>query len=169
MSIDPGFSIVISFVGFSWIFAKKIYPILIKQLDNYINSVKFKIQKSEDMQKDAYASLKSAYINKDNIEEIIKLNQEKSKKRIAILKEENTKYLKALRMRHEASLKAQLEAEARKQKNLLIEKLSDEIIQELVKNISTGKSKFVVSLDKSELYKLLGNTKSMSENPSKIL
>ena len=156
MNIDAGLSIVVSFIGFSWIFAKKIYPILTKKLDDHIESVKNKIQEAEDLKNEAYASLKSAYVQKDDTEELIKMNRLKSEEKIKRLQEENEKLLKMLRERHEASLKVQLEAEFAKQKSHLIEKLSDLVIKKLSEKVSDVDCKTITNIDKNDLNKLLG-------------
>lgn len=157
MNIDPGISIVISFVGFGLIFAKKIYPILTKKLDDHIESVKNKIQEAENLKDEAYASLKNAYIQKDDTEELIRINRLKSEEKIRRLQEENEKLLQMLRERHEASLKLQLEAEFAKQKNHLIEKLSDLIIEKLSERVTDENCKVVTNIDKEDLSKLLGS------------
>jgi len=156
MNIDPGLSVVISFIGFSWIFVKKIYPILTKRLDDHIESVKNKIQEAEDFKNEAYASLKNAYIKKDDTEELIKMNRLKSEEKIKRLQEENEKLLKMLRERHEASLKVQLEAEFAKQKSHLIEKLSDLVIKRLSERVVNANCKIVTNIEKNDLNKLLG-------------
>ncbi len=156
MSIDPGLSIVVSFIGFSWLFVKKIYPILTKKLDDHIESVKNKIQEAENLKNEAYTSLKSAYVQKDDTEEVIRTNRLKSEEKIKRLQRENEKLLQALRERHEASLKLQLEAELAKQKSRLIERLSDLIIEKLSDRVTDADCKVLTNIDKNELSKLLG-------------
>ena len=117
MSIDPSVSIVISFLGFCWIFAKKVYPMLTQKLDEHIEAVKQQIAEAEKLREDAAAALKKAQEKEEEIEKIITANRLKSEEKIIRLREENERLLKILRERHEISLKTQLEAEVVKQKN----------------------------------------------------
>ncbi len=156
MSIDAEFSVFISFCMFAYLFYDKVCPLLINYLDDYIESVKMKIQRSEERKKTAYGALKTAYANRDAAKKAIVDNQKRSDEKVAKLRVENAEYLKALRLRHEAALKTQLEAEAAKQKNLLINKLSDAIVNEVECQVVSGEREFAINVDKKDLYRLLG-------------
>ncbi len=155
MSIDPSFSIVISFLGFCWIFAKKVYPMLTQKLDEHIEAVKQQIAEAEKLREDAAAALKKAQEKEGEIEEIITANRLKSEEKIRRLREENERLLKMLRERHEISLKTQLEAEVVKQKNQLIDRLADLILKKISERIEETDYKFSISLKKEDLNKLL--------------
>jgi F0F1-type ATP synthase membrane subunit b/b' len=157
MSMSPTLSIVISFLGFCWIFAKKVYPHITKYLDDYIDSIKKNVSDAENFKNDAYSALKDAYVHKDDTEEIIRENRTKSEEKIKRLKAENVKSLHHLRERHTASLKVQLDAELAKQKNFLIERLSDVILLRLSEKISNSECNVSTSFDKEDLQKLLGS------------
>ena len=157
MHLDPETSVIISFLGFSLLFAKKIYPIVLRQIDGYINSVKQRIQRLESQKDEAYSLLKMAYVKRDDVDEIIKSNRIKSEEKIKRLHIENRGYLNFLKEKHELSYKKQLDAELVKQKNLLIKRLSDSIIEKLTYEIVDNNSKFNVTVNKSDLHKLLGN------------
>lgn len=164
MSIDANFSVFISFSIFAYIFAKKVYPLIINYLDDYINSVKLKIQQSENLKKDAYTNLKNAFSNRNSIKKVIIEKQKKSDERIANLQKENEIYLKALKVRHDSAFKTQLATEVAKQKNILIKELSDTIINEVKRKIISGESKFEINIDKTNLYKLLGDERKVNAN-----
>ena len=162
MSIDPSFSIVISFLGFCWIFAKKVYPMLTQKLDEHIEAVKQQIAEAEKLREDAAADLKKAQEKEGEIEEIITANRLKSEEKIRRLREENERLLKMLRERHEISLKTQLEAEVVKQKNQLIDRLADLILKKISERIEETDYKFSISLKKEDLNKLLeSNSKTI--------
>ena len=154
MSIEPEVSIVVSFLCFAWIFAKKVYPAVVKQLDDHIDAVKEKIHEAERLKDEANAALKNAYVRKDDIEKIIEENRKNSEEKIARLREENEILLQTLRKRYEDSLKNQLEAAFVKQKNELIEKLSDLLIEKLTEKIKNSPTNDVM-ISKDELKKLL--------------
>ncbi|MDR3155705.1 MAG: hypothetical protein LBT90_01200 [Holosporaceae bacterium] len=154
MFLTPDFSIVLSFFGFMYIFIKKIYPIVIAKIDEYIESVKLKIQHAETRKDNAYLFLKQAYVQKDDTEEIIRLTRLKSKEKIMRMKVENEKLLDSLHERYEASIKVQLEAELMKQKNQLVERISDVVIEKLSKIIVDAHCEVVTTVKKEDLRKL---------------
>jgi F0F1-type ATP synthase membrane subunit b/b' len=154
MYITPEFSIVLSFFGFVYIFIRKVYPIVIEKIDEYIESIKLKIQQAETEKDNAYLFLKQAYVKKDDTEEIIKLNRAKSEEKIKHLKTENEKLLDSLNERYEASIKMQLEAEYVKQKNQLIERMSDVVIEKLSEIVLDAHCEVVTSFRKEDLLKL---------------
>lgn len=155
MNIDPSVSIVISFLGFALIFAKKVYPMIIKKLDDHIDSVKQKIAEAEKLKDEARTALKNAYIRKDDIEKIVEENRKKSEERIENLRRENDALLQTLKQRYEDSLKTQLEAAFLKQKNILIDKLSDLLIEKLTEKMKNSKIESDTVITKEELQKLL--------------
>ncbi len=154
MSIEPELSIVVSFLCFAWIFAKKVYPAVVKQLDDHIDSVKAKIHEAERLKDEANSALKNAYVKKRDIETIIQENQKKSEEKIARLREENEILLQTLRKRYEDTLKSQLEADFMKQKNELIKRLSDLLIEKLTEKIKSSPTNDV-TISREELEKLL--------------
>lgn len=156
MSIEPEISIVISFLFFCWLFAVKIYPFITKGLDEHIDFVKKQIAEAEQMRKKAEVALQEANARKKEIDELIVANKLKSEEKIKKLQRENDALIKMLRERHEASLKSQLEAEVIKQRNLLIDRLSDLIMQKISENFKGEEYKFTTSLKKNDLKKLLG-------------
>jgi F0F1-type ATP synthase membrane subunit b/b' len=153
--MDPELCIVISFVLFALIFAKKIYPAIIQKLDDHIEEVKNKIREAELLQEKASESLKEACAKRDDIQEIIRVNRLKSEEKIKKLQKENEELLKQLRKRHEASLKTQLDAEFIKQKNILIDRLADLILEKLSEKVVNSECEISTSIDKSDLRKLL--------------
>jgi F0F1-type ATP synthase membrane subunit b/b' len=156
MSIDPGTSIVISFAMFAYIFAKKIYPPILKMLDEHIESVKNKIREAEEFKDSAYVALKQAYTKKDDTQKIIADNRLKSEERIRKLQQENERLLKALRERHTVALQMQLDAELAKHKNRLVERLSDLLIERISEKVSSPDCEVSTNISKSDLQKLLG-------------
>ena len=155
INIDPSFSIVISFLGFCWIFARKIYPLITKKLDDHIEAVKQQIAEAEKLYRDASVALKKAHEKEREIDGIIATNRLKSEEKIIRLQEENRRLLKMLRERHEISLKTQLEAEVVKQKNQLIDRLANLILEKISEKVEENDYKFSTSLKKEDLSKLL--------------
>ncbi|MBR1734994.1 MAG: hypothetical protein IJ730_06065 [Alphaproteobacteria bacterium] len=153
MTIEPEISIVISFLGFCWIFAKKIYPFVTKALDAHIEAVKQEIAKAENLKEEAAIALKKAQETQQKIDGIIAINRLKSEEKIKKLQEENEKLLRILRERHEISLKTQLEAEFVKQKNQLIDRLSSLILEKIDNKVKNSKN--TINLKKEDLTKLL--------------
>ena len=135
MSIDPSLSILISFLGFCWIFAKKVYPMVTRKLDEHIEAVKQQIAEAEKLREEAAIALENAKKKENEIENIITENRIKSEEKIKRLREENERLLKMLRERHEISLKTQLEAEFVKQKNQLIDRLTNLILEKISEKI----------------------------------
>lgn len=154
MSIDPGVSIVISFLGFGWIFMKKIYPVIVRNLDEHIESVKRKIADAEKVQMDAVAALEKSKEKRKELVKIIAANQLESEKKIKKLQKENEHLLEILRERHTNSLKSQLEAEFIKRRELLLDRLSELIVKRVSEKIEAD-CEFPISLDKKDLNKFL--------------
>jgi F0F1-type ATP synthase membrane subunit b/b' len=95
--MTPGVSIVVSFLGFAYIFAKKVYPTAIKALDGHIESIKNKIKEAELLKEEATLALEEAYAKKEGIARLVEENKKASEERIERLRLENERYLKALR------------------------------------------------------------------------
>ncbi|MDR2794292.1 MAG: hypothetical protein LBB12_00765 [Holosporaceae bacterium] len=155
--MTPELTILISFLGFAWIFWKKIYPLLAKKLDEHIETVKKKIADAEVLRDEAYAALKQAQLKKTETEAEIEAHKLKTEQKIKSLYEENARLMRNTVERYEASVKTQLEAEIAKQKNQLIEKLSDILIEKLVEKINSGDCSLDINLKKKDLKKLLGS------------
>ncbi|GHT97264.1 hypothetical protein FACS1894126_0980 [Alphaproteobacteria bacterium] len=153
--MSPEFTIVISFLGFSWIFAKKIYPLLVGKLDEHIRSVKEKIRNAEVLKNEAYVALKNARMKKDETQAVLEEYKRKTEEKMKLLQEENEILLQGIRERYEISMKAQLEAEVAKQKNQLIEKLSDLLIERLQKKFNDGNCQLKTNVTQKDLEKLL--------------
>jgi F0F1-type ATP synthase membrane subunit b/b' len=154
MTIDPGISILISFIGFVYIFMKKVYPLLTSALDEHIESVKGKIKEAELLKEEALLMLKNANVKKQDIAKIIRENKEASDERIARLRKENEDYLRDLREKFEILLKNQLEAELSKQKDLLIGRLSEQIIAKLSEKAAAAESDIQIDFSNEDLKKL---------------
>jgi F0F1-type ATP synthase membrane subunit b/b' len=155
MTIDPGLSLVISFLGFAWIFIKKIYPLAVKILDEHIEAVKEKIAEAEREREAASLFLKEARVKKGDVAELIENNKKASWARVEKLRQEHEEHLKILFERLESSLKAQLEAEMVKQKDLLLEKISDEIIKKVTERINAAPHDVHSDFLKEDLRKLI--------------
>jgi F0F1-type ATP synthase membrane subunit b/b' len=155
MSLDPGISIVVSFIGFFWIFIKKIYPLATKTIDEHIELVKNQISEAESLKNNASLALKEAYARKNEAVELIEKNRRESNEKIKRLRQENEEYLKTLRERFESSLKNQLEAELARQKELLMEKLSDQLIKKLKEKVESDDCDVSSVFSREDLKKLL--------------
>jgi F0F1-type ATP synthase membrane subunit b/b' len=137
MTLDPSISLVVSFFGFVLIFVRKVYPLVVGILDEHIESVKRKIADTERQRTVATQALTEATQKKNDIAEVIAANKKASTDRLDKLQRENGEHLKALSARLEASSKAQLEAEAVKQQDLLLEKISQDLIAEIATHPSS--------------------------------
>ncbi|MDR2107506.1 MAG: hypothetical protein LBO73_03230 [Holosporaceae bacterium] len=137
MNIDPGVSIVVSFLGFAWVFMRKISPSVLKMLDGHIETVKNKISEAEILKEEATLELKEARARKNEAEKIMKEERLESEKRTERLYVEHEKYLRELREKFEAALKIRLESELARQKSQIMAKLSDEIVQKLSERIKS--------------------------------
>ncbi|MDR2067547.1 MAG: hypothetical protein LBP41_00985 [Holosporaceae bacterium] len=155
MKLDAELSIIASFIGFCWIFAKKVYPLLTKTLDAHIEAVKSKISEAELLKNEASAALEKARAEKSILESVIEENRLTSGKKIKQLREEHEKSLRLLRERHEILLKAKLEAELAKQKDELIKKLSLLIREKLLERIGDADYAPSMAIIKEDLKKLL--------------
>ncbi|MDR2723957.1 MAG: hypothetical protein LBB25_01975 [Holosporaceae bacterium] len=155
MTIDPGFSLVISFMGFVWFFVKKVYPLVAKMLDEHIGAVSKRISQAEEEKENAALMRQEACEKEKGIAIVIENNKKTSREKLEKLLKENEEYLKVLFKRFEVSLKAQLEAEMVKQKDMLLEKMSDEIIKKITQQIKTAKCDVLMDLKKEDLQKLV--------------
>lgn len=134
------FSVLVSFVIFFMLFAWKIYPLLVQNLDEYIESIRKKIHDVQSLQKRAEMSLNHAYGKQGQLESAIEDSRRRSEERIRHIHEENEKCIMALEKRHKEQLQAQLESELIRQRDLLIERLSDVIIDKLEDKMKDAKS-----------------------------
>ncbi|MDR1375287.1 MAG: hypothetical protein LBJ45_00530 [Holosporaceae bacterium] len=155
MKLDPELSVILSFMGFFWIFVKKIYPLLTKALDARIEEVKNKILEAESLKNEAFIALEEARAEKNVLENAIEENRLISEKKIKRLREEHEESLKSLRERHEILLKTQLKAELAKQNDQLIKKLSDLIGKKLLERVSNADYQSSMPITKEDLKKLL--------------
>ncbi|MDR2782023.1 MAG: hypothetical protein LBB21_06270 [Holosporaceae bacterium] len=155
--MDPNVSIVISFLGFVWIFKKKAYPLLVQKLDDYIQSVRSKIDEAELTKDESSLALRMAHTNKSGTADIIEKSKEASHAKIKRIRDENDEYLKSLTERFENSLEVQLEAELAKQKDLLIEKIADQVVKNLSEKLSSTDCEPAINFTKEDLQKLAGN------------
>ncbi len=155
MSIDAGLSIVVSFLCFAWIFAKKVYPLLTSALDEHIDSVKKQILDAERMKDEASRALKLAYVKRQEVGDAIEEYRRLSEERMNQLKKENKEYIEQLRERYEASLKTRLEAEFAKQKGELLDKLADTVIQKLSEQVQKADCKVSSVITDEDLKKLM--------------
>lgn len=162
--MTPELTVLISFLGFAWIFWKKIYPLLAKKLDEHIETVKKKISDAEVLRDEAYAALKQAQLKKIETEALIEAHKIKTEQKIKLLYEENAKLMRHTIERYETSMKTQLEAEIAKQKNQLIERLSNVLIEKLVERINDGSCSLDTRLEKKDLKKLLGSQKHQNKS-----
>jgi F0F1-type ATP synthase membrane subunit b/b' len=155
MTLDPELSVVVSFIGFSWIFVKKIYPLVTKALDAHIEAVKSKILEAESLKDEASAALEKARTEKNALKNVIEENRLISEKKIKRLRMEHEESLKLLRKHHEALLKTQLEAELAKQKDQLVKKLSILIKEKLLEKVVSADYRSSVSVTQEDLKRLL--------------
>lgn len=156
MVLTPELAVLIAFCIFSLIFAAKVYPSVVAALDEYIESVKNKLSKAEEMRLSASRDLQNAVKKEKETGELINISRFKSEEKMRKLQEENELQLEMIRERHQVSLQNQLEAEFRKQRNALIDRLSDLIVEGVEKKIETQKdSKLGEEIRKSDLEKLL--------------
>lgn len=155
MNIDPNISVVISFIGFSFIFAKKVYPFLTNVLDKHIENVKNKIKEAETLKEAASLSLTRAYTKKDDIDLLIEKNKLLVEARIERLKQEHEQYIRDMRDRYATSLKNQLETELEKQKKQLIEKISNMITEKLLSTINEKNLHLDFEISPDDLQKII--------------
>jgi F0F1-type ATP synthase membrane subunit b/b' len=155
MNFSPELSIVLSFVGFSWIFVKKIYPYITRTLDKHIESVENKIHEAELLKEEASLSLKGAYSNKLEVENALDEARLASTKKIERMQEEHRQHLAALQEKYEVQLKSQLKSELSRQKELLMERISDMVMERLSGKIGDVDRKMPTSIDVENLRRLV--------------
>ena len=155
MSIDPEISLVISFVGFAYVFISKIRPLMVKSLEDHINSVKEKVNEAKQRREEASLHFESALQKKNAVAEIVKNDIIASRKRIEKFQKENTNNLQILSSRLEASMKAKLDAERLKHKSALLERISDEITARIATMANSGECLTSSEYTQEDLRKLL--------------
>ncbi|MDR0753687.1 MAG: hypothetical protein LBE95_03415 [Holosporaceae bacterium] len=137
MTLDPSVSLVVSFFGFVWVFAKKVYPLAVGILDEHIKSVKGKITDAEHRRTAAAQTFANATKKKNDVVEAVAAYKKASADRLKRLQQESNEYLKTLSIRLETSLEAQLKAEAIKQQDLLLKKISQDLIAKIATHPSS--------------------------------
>jgi F0F1-type ATP synthase membrane subunit b/b' len=155
MSISVEMTVVFSFIGFCFLFAKKIYPLITKGLDAHIDSVKNQIKEAEDLKAKASEALQLAYSRKDETIKIIQENERVTSEKIQRMYEENEQALNALRTRQEIALENQLKAEFQKQKEKLIDRIADLVVNKLTEKIESRECKIPTNFTKEDLRKLI--------------
>lgn len=124
-------SILGSFLCFLVLFIKKVWPLLMNGLDSYIEKVRDQINSAEKLKEESTIALTRAGQISLNIQSEIESCKRKSEERIAQLEEENRLYIQSLREKAAQSLNAQLKAELAKQKEVLVDRLADLIVEKL--------------------------------------
>lgn len=155
MQISAEFTVAISFIIFSVVFVKWVYPMLISGLDGHIDEIKNKIKEAEKLKEEANIALKDAYAKKNQTEALIAEKQKIASERIQKLYENNERYLNELRVRQEATLKNQLESEFLKHRDLLISKLADLIVEKISLKVKIGEKEIPSHFTKEDLTKLI--------------
>ncbi len=146
-------SILGSFLFFLIFVIKKVWPLLMKNLDARIEDVKNQIDSAERLREKSSVTLARANQASLRIQEEIENYKRRSEERIAQLKEENQRYILALKEKAAASLNAQLNAELSKQKEILIDRLAELITERLSEKVKDQFSD--ISFTKEDLKKLM--------------
>ncbi len=145
-------SILGSFLCFLALVIKKVWPILIKSLDDHIEKIKNQIDSAEKLREDSAVALTRANNISSNIQNEIENYKKRSEERITQLEEENQRYIQALKEKATLSLNAQLSAELSKQKEILVDRLADLIAERLSEKVKDQYSDVIFS--KEDLKKL---------------
>ncbi|MDR2267832.1 MAG: hypothetical protein LBD81_00075 [Holosporaceae bacterium] len=153
--MDPEFTIVLSFIGFCWIFAKKIYPPLIGYLDDYIEEVKKQISDAKIYKDEASVALKRARVKETEVQTALAELRLKNEKKLNVLRKENEKMLQNMRKKYESSVASRLNAELAMQKNSLIEKVTDALVKKLKQEARSRTHHIEANIKKEDLEKLL--------------
>ena len=156
MVLTPELSIVIAFILFALICAVKVYPKVVAALDEYIESVKQRLASAEELGLHSSKNLVKARETEQKTGELIQASRLKSEEKMRKLQEENERQLEMLRERHEASLRNQLEAELKRQKAILIDHVSDLIVDGVEKRAKAENESYLgAEINESDLEKLL--------------
>lgn len=155
MSISLEATVVVSFLGFCWIFVKKIYPLVISELDAHIEAIRAEISEAEKLKNQATEALQEAYTHKNDTAVLIKNSRLAADEKIKGMYEENEQALRELRQKQEAALEAQLKAEFIKQESFLMNKIADLIVDKVVQRIQDGQCKIPTNFSKEDLQKLI--------------
>lgn len=145
-------SVLGSFLIFSGLCIKKVWPLLAQSLDDHIEKVKNQINSAEKLREESAAALTRANLSSANIQSEVENYKKRSEERIAQLEKENLLYLQALREKATLSLNAQLSAELSKRKEILVNRLADLIIEKLSDKM--GGCSDEVSFSKEDLKRL---------------
>ncbi|MDR2766581.1 MAG: hypothetical protein LBB63_03945 [Holosporaceae bacterium] len=154
MNFSPELSVVISFLGFSWIFMRKIYPNITKALDKHIESVENEIHEAELLREEATSALKEAHSHKREMESALEEARRASISKIERLEAEHQRQLRLLQEKYESQLKSRLETELARQKDLLLGKLSDLVMEKLSEKIDETGRRMSVDVDSKDLRRL---------------
>lgn len=154
MAISAEVTVVVSFAGFCWLFAKKIYPLVIRGLDGHIDEIKSRIDEAERLKKQASEDLRQAYIRKDESEKFVIRSRHENEEKIRKLYADNEVILQELAKKQEAALNARLNAEFMKQKEGLFEKVADLICKGVKRRVQSGETP-IAAFSKEDLKKLV--------------
>lgn len=155
MSIDAGVSIVVSFGCFAWIFVKKVLPLVLSALDEYIDGIKNKLSSVEREKEEALDMVKKSQLKQQEIFKSIDAERARSRDRIQQLSVDNDRELVSLREQYQAALKTKVDAEVSKQRNAILNQLSDIIIDELSEKIRRSNCGSVPTISKNDLKRLI--------------
>lgn len=128
-------SILGSFLCFLVLIIKKIWPLLINSLDNYIEKVRGQISSAEKLKEESTVALARANRISSDIQGEVENYKKKSEERIAQLEEENKRYIQAMKEKAALSLDIQLKTELAKQKEILVDKLADLVVERLSEKV----------------------------------
>lgn len=154
MAISAEVTVVISFVVFCWLYAKKIYPLVTRGLDGHIDEIRNRIDEAERLKKQALEDLRQAYIRKDESEKFVIRSRHENEEKIRKLYADNEVILQELAKKQEAALNARLNAEFMKQKEGLFERVADLICDE-VKDRIRSRGAPTVAFSKEDLKRLV--------------
>lgn len=155
MNIDAGVSIVVSFGCFAWIFVKKVFPPVVSALDEYIDGIKSKLSSVEREKEEALDMFKKSQHKQQEIFKSIDAEQVSSQNRIQQLNEDNDRDLVLLREQYQLALQTKVDAELSKQKNAILDQLSDVIVDKLSEKIRQNNHSSVPTISKNDLKKLM--------------
>ncbi len=144
-------SIVVSFTCFLILFFKKAYPFVVDGIDSYIAEVRKKIDDAERLKSDAVSALAQAEKRRKETELEIEEYRKRSQARIEQLEQENKKYLELLEAKNAEALEKQLNVELAKQKQELINKLSDLVIAKLSDRIQKEQLSASINISQEDL------------------
>lgn len=155
MNIDAGVSIVVSFACFAWIFVKKVLPIVLSALDEYIDGIKNRLSSIDKEKEQALSVLSNSQVRQKEIFKVIDDERQRSQERIKQLNEDNDQEIVALRDQYQFALKTKLDSEMSKQKNAILNQLSDVIVDKLAEKFQQSDTGSIPVISKQDLSKLM--------------